>query len=396
MALSYVTKDYFGHLRGVHRKRPLQRARWYLLLFCYCFCRYSQALAQISHHMRVLGIGFQTGCVANPIVSTSVMLTVSQSHHWIRQDGICNHLVFVFGLRDNAWKVMPLCKVRFLTVLKKYRSDFYYLIDSQARERRYNATQYLDEALILHGAFSVDNPSVQGLFHFTNITAPKASSIYSVNGCYRDPDWPWYLQSPPPWTLLFLVPLYGIFSALASFQPFFSRELPVMVFVSCCSYAANRVCYLLRFFLMQSTDTCLKGVHILIPSRPDISGAIGAFVIGCVIFVMLDALIANLIAAGMLIVTRNRALGHLYSRIFHGTAFIAMFNGIGFLVPSAIAATGGLAQNYRGKNGSHYTSSLELAMRMITVAIGTTVGLFTSSLVVYSFGRKKRGALWAF
>jgi len=62
---------------------------------------------------------------------------------------------------------------------------------------------------------------------------------------------------------------------------------------------------------------------------------------------------------------RSRTLGHLYSRIFHGTAFIAMFNGIGFLVPSAIAATGGLAQNYRGKDGSHYTSSLELAMRMI-------------------------------
>lgn len=231
-------------------------------------------------------------------------------------------------------------------------SDFYYLADWQARERRYNATQYLDEALVLDGSFSVDSPVVQGLFHFTNVTAPRASSIYSVNGCYRSPDWPWYLQSPPPWTLFFLVPLYGIFSALASFQPFFSQELPVMVFVSCCSYAANR------------------GVHILIPSRPDISGAIGAFVIG--------------------------ALGHLYSRIFHGTAFIAMFNGIGFLVPSAIAATGGLAQNYRGKNGSHYTSSLELAMRMITVAIGTTVGLFTSSLVVYSFGRKKRGALWAF
>ncbi|CAG8599265.1 15553_t:CDS:1, partial [Acaulospora colombiana] len=87
--------------------------------------------------------------------------------------------------------------------------------------------------------------------------------------------------------------------------------------------------------------------------------------------------------------------------------------------PSAIAATGGMAQNYRGKGGSHYTSSLELAMRMIQgeiiydvtldeslisignpctspVALGTTVGLFTSSLVVYSFGTKKRGALWAF
>jgi hypothetical protein len=107
-------------------------------------------------------------------------------------------------------------------------------------------------------------------------------------------------------------------------------------------------------------------------------------------------------------------MGHLYSRIFHGTAFIAMFNGIGFLVPASIAATGGLAQNYRGKDGDHYTSSLELALRMIqgrahvcfkgkralltvlAVALGTTIGLFSSALVVYSFGSKKRGALWAF
>ena len=100
----------------------------------------------------------------------------------------------------------------------------------------------------------------------------------------------------------------------------------------------------------------------MIPSRGDISGAIGAFVIGCVTLAIHTLATDN---DSSLHVTRNRALGHLYSRIFHGTAFIAMFNGIGFLVPSAIAATGGLAQNYRGKAGNHYTSSLDLAMRMI-------------------------------
>lgn len=231
-------------------------------------------------------------------------------------------------------------------------SDLYYLIDSGARSRRFQATQYLADAMILVGDFSLDNTTTTWGFHFSNVTAPPSTRLYSVNGCYRSPDWPWYLQSPPPWTLLFLVPLYAVFSAFAAFQPLKSRELPVMVLVSCCSYAANR------------------GVHVVIPSRGDISGAIGAFVIG--------------------------AMGHLYSRIFHGTAFIAMFNGIGFLVPSAIAATGGLAQNYRGKSGNHYTSSLDLAMRMIQVAIGTTMGLYTSALVVYSVGKRKKGALWAF
>jgi hypothetical protein len=138
---------------------------------------------------------------------------------------------------------------RLCTVLKKPFSDFYYLLDSQARERRYEATQYLDDAMKLTGSFSVDNSVFNGLFSFNNVTAPPESRIYSANGCYRSPDWPWYLQSPPVWSLLFLVPLYGICSALASFQPFFSRELPVMVFVSCCSYAANMVCNFLGYLL---------------------------------------------------------------------------------------------------------------------------------------------------
>jgi hypothetical protein len=142
-----------------------------------------------------------------------------------------------FAITLGRYAVME----RLCTVLRKPPSDFYYLADSQARERRYEATQYLEDGVSLTGGFSVDDSTFAGLFSFSNSTAPPASRLYSVSGCYRSPDWPWYLQSPPPWTLLFLVPLYGVCSALASFQPFFRQELPVMVFVSCCSYAANRV-----------------------------------------------------------------------------------------------------------------------------------------------------------
>jgi hypothetical protein len=123
-------------------------------------------------------------------------------------------------------------------------SDFYYIIDAGARNRRLEATQYLQDALNLAGSFSMDASKLRGDFTFTNITAPVSSRLYSANGCFRDPDWPWYLQEPPWWTLLFLVPLYAIFSALAAYQPLRSRELPVMILVSCCSYAANRVCVL--------------------------------------------------------------------------------------------------------------------------------------------------------
>ncbi|KAG8725701.1 hypothetical protein FRC07_014464, partial [Ceratobasidium sp. 392] len=73
-----------------------------------------------------------------------------------------------------------------------------------------------------------------------------------------------------------------------------------------------------------------------------------------------------------------------------------MVNGIGFLIPSGIAAAGGLAQNYRGSDSDQYSSGLSLGFRMVQVAIGITVGLFGSGLIVYSFGSRKRGALFAF
>lgn len=83
---------------------------------------------------------------------------------------------------------------------------------------------------------------------------------------------------------------------------------------------------------------------------------------------------------------------------------------------SGIAAAGGLAQNYRGSEGDQYTSSIAigknsmdllifyisklndviLGIKMLQVAIGTTVGLLTSGLVVYSFGPRKSSALFAF
>jgi hypothetical protein len=43
-----------------------------------------------------------------------------------------------------------------------------------------------------------------------------------------------------------------------------------------------------------------------------------------------------------------------------------MVNGIGFLIPSGIAAAGGLAQNYRGSEGDQYSSGLSLGFRMVS------------------------------
>lgn len=65
-------------------------------------------------------------------------------------------------------------------------------------------------------------------------------------------------------------------------------------------------------------------------------------------------------------------------------------------MPSGIAAAGGLAGNYDAAEGDEYQSGLQIGLRMIQVGIGITVGLFTSGLLVYSFGKRKKGASFGF
>ena len=81
--------------------------------------------------------------------------------------------------------------------------------------------------------------------------------------------------------------------------------------------------------------------------------------------------------------------------MFGGTAFTSMAPGVLFLVPGGMAAAGGLAMSGH-QSTDDYSQGLTIGMRMIQVAIGITVGLFGSGLLIYSFGRKKNSALFAF
>jgi uncharacterized membrane protein YjjB (DUF3815 family) len=72
-----------------------------------------------------------------------------------------------------------------------------------------------------------------------------------------------------------------------------------------------------------------------------------------------------------------------------------MVTGVLFLVPSSIAQGGALTQNYESSE-EQYSNGFSLALRMITVACGVTVGLFVSQLVVYIAGHRKRAAHFAF
>ena len=111
---------------------------------------------------------------------------------------------------------------------------------------------------------------------------------FLLSGCLREDMYPWYRKPVPWWTVFILVPIYSLCSSLSNLQAW-NRQLLVMVFFSCCAYAANRA------------------TSIVIPGRTDIVSAAGAFVIG--------------------------SLGNVYSRVVRGTAFTSMVTGVLFLVP---------------------------------------------------------------
>ncbi len=105
-------------------------------------------------------------------------------------------------------------------------------------------------------------------------------------------------------------------------------------------------------------------------------------------------------------------IGNLYSRLRHGLAAAALLPAIFVQVPSGLAAGGSLISGLTSANqltnqtgnstttiGSPTSSSsvninsdvLNVAYSMIQIAIGITVGLFMSALVVYPFGKRRSG-----
>ncbi|CAH7682335.1 hypothetical protein BY996DRAFT_4591786 [Phakopsora pachyrhizi] len=235
-------------------------------------------------------------------------------------------------------------------------SDFYYLLDPHARiasEMRKEASRYT-----LSGSFTGLNgtlPVIMGDFTFADSQRGTAMSNHLASGdiiCYRDPSWQWWRQSLSPWWSFLLVPAFSFFLSLWNLQPIRSRQMPVMVIIACVGWVCNHFANLFIF------------------NRSDVVSFLGAFIIGI--------------------------MGNMYSRIFKGTAFTSMTTGVLFLVPSGIAAAGGLAMTYHAGSGDSYSNGLVIGFRMVQVAIGITVGLFFSSFVVYSFGRGKSSAAFTF
>ncbi|KIL00591.1 hypothetical protein PAXRUDRAFT_29678 [Paxillus rubicundulus Ve08.2h10] len=205
-------------------------------------------------------------------------------------------------------------------------SDLYLLFDPTARHHLATLAAKLSTATTLIGTFASDNATDD-----------------IVDGCYRPTSFPWFLQPFPWWTQFLIVPIFSILSSLGNLQPWKSKQLPVMVIISCASYASNKI------------------ANHYIFNRSDVVSAIGAFTVGL--------------------------LGNIYSRKMGGTAFTSMVTGVLFLVPSGLSQAGGISADGSG---------VDVGSAMIAVTIGITVGLFMSQALVYMFGSRKNAAVFSF
>ncbi|KAL4790274.1 hypothetical protein BDV19DRAFT_402213 [Aspergillus venezuelensis] len=185
----------------------------------------------------------------------------------------------------------------------------------------------------------------------TTIYGAIDSNATSDTTCARQDVWgSEYTQRFP------FVALYCLIAALINQAKW--RQVPIMVLIGTAGYVTN-------YF---STER--------LGSSSEVANTVGAFTIGF--------------------------LANLYSRIWHGNAVSSTIPGIFCLVPSGLATSGsilsaieysdsvknGTANTSGGTSGSSLTS---LGFGMIQTAIGITVGLFVSALLVYPQGKKRSG-----
>ena len=174
--------------------------------------------------------------------------------------------------------------------------------------------------------------------------------------CRTDtPEWLTYAVVPP-FTVCLIIINQGTL-----------KQMPVMVVIAFAGYIVNRF------------------AAIRFSTNAQIANTLGAFAIG--------------------------VLGNLYSRLRHGLAAAALLPAIYVQVPSGLAASGSLVSGItsanqitnKTANGTTTISSavnlgddvnsmvFNVGYSMIQIAIGITVGLFLSALVIYPFGKRRSG-----
>ncbi|KAH9021301.1 hypothetical protein EDB85DRAFT_2189706 [Lactarius pseudohatsudake] len=162
---------------------------------------------------------------------------------------------------------------------------------------------------------------------------------------------PWFRKTPSHYWAFLTVPMFALFLSLRNQAPWYRKELAVLVAISCVGWVTNHF------------------VSTRFPGQSDISAAVGAT--------------AHLPSAPLrtYMVVSSMA-----------TAFVVMITGILFQLPSGLG-NGGLlhfASQQASGNSTSYLSGFQVALQLISVSIGLTVGLGISLVLVFPIQSRKR------
>ncbi|KDN36610.1 hypothetical protein RSAG8_10713, partial [Rhizoctonia solani AG-8 WAC10335] len=193
------------------------------------------------------------------------------------------------------------------------------------------------------------------LFHAVSKQRVWGADDYTCSHVH-DPNGPWWQKTAGPYWAFLCVPGFSLFLSLRNQSPIRRKELCVAVLISCAGWITNHFS------------------SIAFPNRSDITSALGSLAVGLA--------------------------GNIYGRFFNGTAFVVMITGILFQLPSGLA-NGGLL-SFASTNNSvgatySYATGFQVAEQLVSVAVGLTVGLFCSAVLVHPFGgsRRRGGGLFS-
>ncbi|KAF8962896.1 hypothetical protein BDZ97DRAFT_1920221 [Flammula alnicola] len=166
----------------------------------------------------------------------------------------------------------------------------------------------------------------------------------------HNPSGPWYQRTPSTWWAFLTVPMFSLFLSMRNQAAWNRKEMVLLVAIASAGWVTNH--FTGRRFVGQS----------------DIIAAVGAFAVG---------LISN-----------------SYSRIFSGNAFVVMITGILFQLPSGLGSGGLLSYASQETSGSpdSYLSGFRTALKLVSVAIGLTIGLGLSCVLTHPIQSRKREA----
>lgn len=170
---------------------------------------------------------------------------------------------------------------------------------------------HLTGTLTMAGGWVADNSDptyLPAISPFIFSDAFPSSDEYLILGCFRPQNDPWYLQTPPAWTQLILVPLYSFFSSLVNLQPISNdgmkwdktkgvyrrrrhnrQDFIAMIIIACISYGVHQWAYY-----------CMPNYQNGVP-------LVGGLVLGI--------------------------LGNVYAFASNGTAFSVMATGVFLMLP---------------------------------------------------------------